>query len=212
MSSNPDDVSLQLSLNNGRTVYREGEIVALQLSFTSSTADKYHLTTRNYDRSGRLNIDSLRLDSASARDPLSDYFGSCFIGGGLSGDHVLSQDPYTIRIDLNEWKAVTPGIYRLRVLSHRVAKTGDQPEAMNATVLLWSNSVEFQVVAADADWQAEQLQGAVRTLDSAGKSNEEAKHAARLVRFLGSEAETRKLARRYWADNNQPYLGTSSLV
>lgn len=208
ISSSPDDVSLQLSLNNGRTVYREGEIVALQLSFTSSTADKYHLTTRNYDRSGRLNIDSLCLDSASARDPLSDYFESSlfgFLGGGLSGDHVLSQSPYTIRVELNEWKAVRPGIYRLRVLSHRVAKTGDQPEAMNATVLLWSNSVEFQVVAADADWQAEQLQGAVRTLDSAGESNEEAKHAARLLRFLGSEAATRELARRYWADNDQPY-------
>jgi len=46
------DVSVQLSLKNGQTVFREGEIITLAAEYSSSSAKKYYLSTRNYDRSG----------------------------------------------------------------------------------------------------------------------------------------------------------------
>jgi hypothetical protein len=68
-----------------------------------------------------------------------------------------------------------------------------------------SNELEFQVIKAPPAWQAEQLAAAERALDSADPRGEQAKHGARVLRFLGSEAATRELARRFWAGNDQPF-------
>jgi hypothetical protein len=42
-------------------------------------------------------------------------------------------------------------------------------------------------------------------LDSADHSEDDAKHAARVLRFLGSNAGTRALAQRFWSGNDQPF-------
>src|ERR1700758_561862 len=69
------DVSLQLFLKDGQTVFRQGEIIALTAEYSSSAAKKYYLDTRNYDRSGRLDgMEVLCIDPDSGQDPLSDYF------------------------------------------------------------------------------------------------------------------------------------------
>jgi len=52
-----DDVQFTLSLKDSRTVYQEGEIIPLVLSFTSSAKSRYWADVRNYDRSGRLGIE-----------------------------------------------------------------------------------------------------------------------------------------------------------
>ena len=86
------------------------------------------MSTRGYDRSGRLDIEQFHV-SPAGRDPLHDHFESGiyggFIGGGLSGgDKPLSADPETIREDLNEWVALDkPGRYSLYVTSGRVSRT-----------------------------------------------------------------------------------------
>jgi hypothetical protein len=104
--SQPSDISLQLSLKNGQTVFREGEIIALTAEYTSSSEKKYYLNTRGYDRSGRLNeMDVFCIDPATAVDPLSDYFNGSmgFLGGGLSTEQDLSSNPHPINLELNEW-------------------------------------------------------------------------------------------------------------
>jgi hypothetical protein len=109
-------------------------------------------------------------------------------------------------MELNEWKSLPPGSYRLRITGHRVSLPSENtknPEAR--TISLQSNEVEFQVVEASAEWQAEQLAASVHTLNSADPSSDEAKHAAKVLRFLGSEASTQELARRYWGSNDQPF-------
>jgi hypothetical protein len=202
-SSNPADVSLQLSLKQGQTVFRQGEIIELELAFTGSS--KYQLSTRNYDRSGRLHPESLCLEpSDKVEDPLTDYFSQgIFSMGGLSGIHRLDDTPYNVSMQLNEWKSVPPGRYRLRVVSRRVSyKHPIEARAENLPVA--SNSVEFDVIKADPDWQARQLQTALSLLGNE-KPSDDAQHAARVLRFLGSENATRELVRRYWSDSDQPY-------
>jgi hypothetical protein len=206
-NESPDDINLELSVKDRQTLFREGEIIELELSLTSSSPKKYQANTRNYDRSGRLNAQVLCLDPP-ARDPLSDYFDSGlfgFMGGGLGGSQIVGQTAFKTTMELNEWKALSPGTYRLRVQDNRISLLAptDSPGPFGAGVPVWSNSIYFKVIAADAEWQAQQLADAVQALDTG--SNDAAKHAARVLRFLGSEAATRELARRFWALNDEPY-------
>ena len=208
-SSQPGDVSVQLSLKNGQTVFREGEIIALVADYSSAAEKKYYLSTRNYDRSGRLEeMEVFCIDPAKATDPLSDYFNGVmgFFGGGLGGEQDLSDKPYFVDLELNEWKSLPPGSYRLSIVSHRVTvpTDGSPSEPSVRSTPLRSNEVQFEVVKADPGWQGEQLAAAEGALDSADPTGDEAKHAARVLRFLGSEEATRELARRFWSGNEQP--------
>ena len=208
-ANQPGDVSLQLSLKNGQAIFREGEIIALTAEYSSSSEKKYYLNTRGYDRSGRLDgMEVFCIDPDTGEDPLSDYFNGAmgFIGGGLGGQQDLSRKLYPINLELNEWKSLPPGSYRLCIVSHRATgPTDNDPYGMGTPPIpLRSNAVEFQVVKADPEWQGKQLAAAERALDS-DSTGEDAKHAARVLRFLGSEAATRELARRFWSGNDQPF-------
>jgi len=206
----PGDVSLQVTLKNGQSVFREGEMIALTAQYTAATEKKYFASTRNYDRSGRLSgVETFCVEPDAGSDPLEDYFNGvlAFMGGGLSGEQVLGSEPYDVPLELNEWVSLPPGSYRLRIVSNRVAQPDN--DALNpfagAAVPLKSNEVSFEVIAADAGWEAGQLAQAVHTLDSADPASDEAKHAARTLRFLGSEGAARELVRRYWSGNDEPF-------
>jgi hypothetical protein len=201
--ANPPDASLQISLKDGQATFREGEIVGVGLAFTSSATGKYQLNTRNYDRSGRLDIDRFCVEPAG-RDPVKDFFIGGFAGGGIGGYSPLSISPYNVAAELNEWIALAPGSYRLHVVSYRAerAATKDEAGSGSRTVPLVSNVITLQVVPATPDWQAAQLTAAIAAIDSG--AGDAAKHGARILRFLGSEASTGELARRFWALNDQP--------
>ena len=204
------DMSVQLSMKNGQSLFREGEIVALAAEYSSSATKKYYLNTRNYDRSGRLDgMEVFCIDPDSGRDPLSDYFNGSmgFFGGGLGGEQDISEKPYVIDLELNEWKSLPPGLYRLSIVSYRLSapSDGNPYDEKAAHPVLRSNEVSFHVVKAEPEWQAEQLAAAVHALDSSDKTGDDARHAARVLRFLGSEASTRELATRFWSGNDQPF-------
>ena len=209
-ASQPGDISLQLSLQNGQNVFREGEIIALSAAYSSTSEKKYYANTRNYDRSGRLQgAEIFCIDPAAGTDPLADYFngGMACMMGGLSGEKQLGPDPYIVNLELNEWKSLPPGSYRLSIVGHRVTVPAEgSPSAFGGTAIpLRSNEVQFQVIKADPEWQAQQLAAAQRALDSPDAEGTDAKHAARVLRFLGSEAATREMACRFWAGNDQPF-------
>ena len=202
ISSPPGDASLHLSLTNGQSVFHGGEIIALSAEYRADSSDKYVVNNAGYDRSGRLSgTEIFCLDPERGTDPLDDYFHSlrAISGGGLSSDQDPARQPVTMVLELNEWKSLPPGSYRLTIVGNRMklGKEGDPATGNNTIFPLRSNTVEFEVQPADPDWQAAQLAGATRDLDSPYASDEEKKHAARVLRFLGSEASTRELTRRY---------------
>jgi len=208
-ASAPIDVALRLTLRDGKSAYHEGEIIPLELSFTASAKGKYAVDTRSYDRSGRLNLESFCVDPDKGRDPLEDYYDSGlfdgFVAGGIGQEQVLGQIPYLINEELNEWRSLPPGSYRLQVASDRVAQIARGATGLGeGPVLVLSNTVTFQVIAATPEWQAEQLSHAISMLDEqhprlTQSEFEQLEHAARVLRFLGSEAATRELARRFWS-------------
>jgi len=72
---------------------------------------------------------------------------------------MLDQTPYLVNLELNEWHSLPPGNYTLRVVSHRigVAAAANEPGSGMKSVPMTSNTVQFQVIAARPEWQAEQL-------------------------------------------------------
>jgi len=204
LTSTVTDAKLTLSIQGGRTAFREGEIIPLALSFTSTVDNRYRAADRNYDRSGRLNIDTYCLEPA-ARDPLAGYFSTVVpFGGGIGGERWLSEKSFTATAELNEWKQPGLGHYRLWAVSRRVSRPRDASEAPPdlLAVTLRSNTIEFDVIKADAESRAKQLQEAITTYENASAGQQ--KEAARRLRFLNTKQSAEALARLFWSLNDQP--------
>lgn len=114
-TSTVTDANVTIAIPDGQTIFREGEIIPLVLSFTSTADKRYWADNRNYDRSGRLGIEAYCVEP-EARDPLADYFrAGAFMGGGLGNEQQLSEKPFTAAAELNEWRQPGPGHYWLYV-------------------------------------------------------------------------------------------------
>jgi len=215
LTSTVTDAKLTLRTADGRTSFRDGEIIPLVLSFTSTGVKRYRAMVRNYDRSGRLNLDTYCVEP-EAHDPLADYFSTTFgLGGGLGGEQQLSEKPFIATAELNEWRQPGPGHYRLYVVSPRVS---GEPASINsvrgggAPVMLRSNTIEFDVVKTDAETRAKQLQEITaayqnKTADPCDyrfRQDCTAAQAARRLRFLNTKESTETLARLFWSLNDQP--------
>jgi hypothetical protein len=185
--TSPATGTAKLTLKGGQSVYHEGEIIPLELAFT------YRLVQYR-PRAGRnLRHFSFCL-TPEGRDPLQDDEESGLWGGG--GGSFITGAPqafepgvtYVDDMELNESKSVPPGNYSLRMGI--------------------SNEVKFQVLPATPEWQAEQLASALAVLDADHTKDtpsdiERTNQAVRVLRFLGSEASTRELARRFWFYDRQ---------
>jgi hypothetical protein len=192
-------VSLALRLSDQRRQFRPGEIIPIELEFSSATQKRFTVDGATYDRSGRLTIDEFvidRIDDMS--DPMLDYFGSIggYIGGGLRIMGVLGEQPFTVTLELNEWfRFDKPGRYTLGVKSRRVT---DESVTPHAVVLVESNTVSFEILPRDATWEASQVDTARRMID-ATQPPLGARAGCRMLRFLGTEAATMEMIRRYGA-------------
>ena len=73
--------SLTIRFAGGRNAFHVGEVIPIELTFTAALPDTYDLSTRNYDRSGRLNMEEFRV-TPPGRDPLAKYYAhGAFMGG-----------------------------------------------------------------------------------------------------------------------------------
>ena len=206
-----NDAQLALRIPSRQSFFREGEIIPLELSFTSSVDNRYLVENKNYDRSGRLDIEAYCVDPP-APDPIADYFRvGMFIGGGLSSDWELTAKPFTATSELNEWKHLAPGHYRLYVVSHRVSRQAEPQESTPSGLKgidLRSNTIDFDVVQAEREWQDNQLRDATAAFQNG--TDKEKRAAARKLRFLNTKPALETLASLYWGLNDQP--GGSDLM
>lgn len=198
------DVRFALTVKGDRGTFQEGEIIPLVLSFSSAVKDRYRADVRNYDRSGRLGIEAYCVEP-QAPDPIEAYFRGGFVGGGIGSETKIDTAPFTAEAELNEWRRLAPGHYRVYAVSYRIWRPPDAAEQTPNTrvpEVLRSNTVELDVTAADPAWQSEQVQNAVQALASATPLQDR-HHPARILRFLNTQDSTRQLARFYWGLNQQ---------
>lgn len=202
--SPPSDLQLSITTRNNQSSFHMGEIIPLDLAFTSSRPNTYQMDMATYDRSGRLNEDQFVVEPKSGfDDPLQLYFRAYkgFMMGGLRGYKSLSTTPATIHADLNEWiRFKAPGQYRLTVISSRVSKVGSN-EFGNPTVT--SNSVTLTILPGTKEWQDATLKSAIQILDSTNppvvppaNSADPRSQAGKTLRNLGTPEAARELARR----------------
>ena len=196
---NPEDLTFVLRLTGGKKQYYPGQVIPIELEFSSSRPDTYQVNTATYDRSGRLGIDGFHLSNrVGVEDPMREYFSllTGFIGGGIHGTPVLQQKLVTIHLELNEWfRFDQPGHFRLYLTTARVtrrctAKTGSCPAPVA------SNIVEFDILPEDEAWASGEAKRAVHKIEN-DVADIERRKGCRILRFLGTRQAVREMIRRY---------------
>jgi len=191
-AAHAQDVDFVLSVPT--TEFFLGEVIPLQLSFTSVQPGSYEADTRLYDRVGRMNYieEFIAAPAALTEDPLQGLQGGIGAMGGLSGGPVaLSPKPFTVERVLNDWiRFKQPGEYRMYVISRRVSLRPHEP---GQPLELVSNTLTLQIRAASQAWVKQQIRSAREILRGASSAGPEAhpqmRQARRVLRFLpGPEA------------------------
>jgi len=196
-------IVLEVSIGTNQREFHIGETIPLQLSFSSTVKDRYQINMAQYDRSGRMNYEHFTISPAQgAVDPLPAHTGGM---GGLTNFRFLSSEPWTIKLNLNEWVRFTrPGEYRLIVSSNRVGAR-DQSNPLGASpATARSNEITLKIVAPDPVWQKRVFKEAVRNLDAPAPLKPEQmeqyatsrRQAVETLRFLGTADAAREMARR----------------
>lgn len=212
-STSTTSQGLQLQLSTNATVYRQGELIPLELSFTSKLSNRYQINMASYDRSGRMNYEQFSVVPAEGTsDPLFVYFNSnsFFLGGGLTNFKILSDTPYVIHLNLNEWvRFDKPGNYRVTVTSQRVSDApGGKSFYHGAVQDLESNTIQVRIVEPDDAWRQSELKKILTDFDdspppTAALSSNQRLAAATALRYLGSADAARELARHLRGEENQ---------
>ena len=205
-AKNPEGLLFTVRLKDNRKQFHFGELIPLELSFAASKPETFTLDAAGYDRSGRLHSDSFALDQGeNTVDPLTDYFHSglhAFSGGGLRSIPDLTDKPYVITVELNEWQRIDkPGHYRLYVVSSRVGRKGGRrtlPDNAGSHVI--SNVIEFDVLPPDKKWSGQKLNEAISALAKPGGDRNA---ACRTLRFLGTTAATTEMRKRFRGDDKK---------
>ena len=190
----PEAISFLISAP--KSDFYQGELIPLQLTFTSTQPQSFLAETRLQDRIGRLNgMEEFLVDPvAFVEDPLSGLPGESSGMGGLSGGPVtLSEKPFSFEKLLNEWiRFRKPGDYRITIISRRVAQSGAHLE-------LVSNILKLHIDAAPAAWVKDQISGTGKILDAPVDPNQEAwqrrLRAEHTLCFLGTLEAAAELAR-----------------
>jgi hypothetical protein len=204
------DPQLTISTRDNQLSFRIGEIIPLDLAFTSFSPNKYQMDMASYDRSGRLNEDRFVVDPSTGwDDPLQLYFRSYsgFMAGGLRGFRGLSSAPTTIHVELNEWiRFKTPGQYRVTVISGRVSEVGS---SSYGDLGVTSNSLTLSIVPATKEWQESTLQTTLQVLRSSrppavpiSNPSDPRTQAIKTLRYLGTADAARDMAGRIDGGNS----------
>src|ERR1017187_5393548 len=117
-AQSPTDVTLTLASKDGRTQFRQGEAIELQLKFQSSGPGKYAVWPRDPYRTAR-NAEYDRFTAepdAGAVDPLADssaqFSGGMYVGPPAVPTPVNGTE-VSVNLFLNEWISFRqPGHYR----------------------------------------------------------------------------------------------------
>lgn len=208
LEKNPKDVSFTIKFKNEQTKFRQGEIISIELKFTTSIPNFYNFLNRTYDRSGRLHLDGFVIDKKeNTFDPLYDYFhrGRLFMSGGLFSVPTLGSTPQIINYELNEFLSFKEaGKYRLYIASPRVSLKKEEKTDLSTafggrSISLLSNIIEFEILPADEKWREEKF------------AETSIKNDCRILRYLGTKAAAKEMLIRFGrGDKNcefENYLG-----
>ena len=125
--------ALSFLISDAKSEFYLGELIPLELSFTSTQPNGFLAGPGMQDRGGRMNgVEEFLVEPAAlTEDPLRGLPGATGAVGGIFGGPVsLSEKPYAIEKFLNEWvRFRKPGRYRIAVLKPRRVAQINNPTA-----------------------------------------------------------------------------------
>jgi hypothetical protein len=185
--------TVSIRFADGKSSFHMGEIISIELSFSASDSNTYFIGTTNYDGGGQSDVDNFRV-TPPGRSPLERYYsGGMIWSGGLKGLAALTPQPQIFHEDLNQEVALEkPGHYSLYVTSRRVYRRNSDK---NENVELRSNTLDFELVAADPSWQQQALMTATAEIENLSRTPEQKVAALRVLRFLDTPESIQELVR-----------------
>jgi hypothetical protein len=196
----PSEIKLELRLVNGSAPVHAGELVPIELIFSSQDSKRFRFNPRECHphQSYRFLIAPPafvdRLFEVDASMGLAEL--TCG-GGNIEID--LAAKPVTVSQLLNGRFRMPPGKYRIAVQSGRLGVT------------LTSNSIDLEIQPRDAAWEAAELARALRLLEH-GPGKPEYEQGCRIVRYLGTDEADLAMAQRYGDGNYCDQLWESGIV
>jgi hypothetical protein len=196
-------IDFRVSVVGKRNEFHIGEIIPIELSFSSRLRRHFQVNQASYDRSGRMDYERFTVTPAEgAVDPLAEYFAAGpHIGGGYTPVEFLKEKPWTIQLQLNEWVRFTKaGEYKLRVETSRIDMVDSSKPHGKARVRAESNEVTLKILPRDSEWEKRTYDQAVATLNDPSSDKKDksgyspASRALEILRFLGTPDATRELA------------------
>jgi hypothetical protein len=178
----PGPVNLELRFGSGKTQFHLGEVIPVELKFSSSEHRKYsvgedcsprqsyqfHAPSQFRDRAGEM-------EAAQMMD-----FGNCH---GFTSEIDLAAEPFVVKKVLNEWFRIdTPGKYRVSATSTRLGFPID------------SELAELEILPSDPAWEQSELQRANSLI--AHSDGGEREEGCRVLRYLGTQAAEVEMARQ----------------
>jgi hypothetical protein len=144
--------------------YHRGESILLEISYSSSTKDKYQRSSSSALQGLAIHI--VPFDGVLDLNVLRFEHG--WAGSIIGGVGVLSLEPATQQIDLcSLYRLEKPGHYSVAITSNEVSRIKSAEEGGGVENLtLESNWVEFDVLPLDAAWAAAELNSIQLELNS----------------------------------------------
>jgi hypothetical protein len=196
----PPQIHVELRLAGGQTKFHIGEVVPIEITFTSTQhgtvsfaedclpryAYQYRITPLGFT------------DRISERDAAleMELGAGCH---GFSDQRDLLDEPLAVRQDLNDWfRMETSGAYQISVTVRRT----ETPLA--------SNSVTLEILPRDAAWERQQLQKAIALLDA--KPAPDTADPCKMLAYLETRDAELEMARRFSGRGNCGVLFFNALI
>ena len=178
-------LSLEVRLGGGRTQFNVGEIIPVQLVFTSGEHKKYSINAYECFASEtyRYHVEpALFLDRAGEFDAALELDGLTCDGPVVEIDP--REKPFTVEQILNSrLRMDTPGKYRISVTSNRLGPT------------VTSNTVEIEIAPSDPAWQESELDRGLALIKL--RTEKGLTEGCRVLRYLGTDASAVTIAKEY---------------
>jgi len=192
----PPGVSFTVRLKDGKTQFYQGELITVEMQFSSDVPNTYRLDAKEYDRSGHLEADSYHIEpETGTSEPLRDYLQSTFYGGSMGGlmprPPTLQEKPYIVTQTLNDFvRFDRPGKYRLYITNDRVGKLdANQDYGVTERFKVRSNTIELEILPATREWQQQRLREAIAIIDGLRSDRRVGCRALRFLNTPDAEAE-----------------------
>jgi hypothetical protein len=175
----PAGITVTLRASGGRTQFRLGEIVPVELVFQSSTRGVYRIWEVPSREIMGEEFDDFQVDPKEGAAVFPQRAASTYDGPTFEPIAIYGS-PATVLLTLNDWVAFRkPGHYRITLETDR-AVTGSPFKL----VTLRSNAIEIDEVDPEPGWAEAQLSRASDLVSNSRPDYEN--DGARILRFLGT--------------------------